>query len=897
MLIYNNLYPEYIILIFLIAVLMSASVTVSLSLLTKRVIREVAKIDPILGETVLSAVELSHDWKKMSQKEDWKTIVKEFFENAAKSVEEKGKVVKISILPPVPAFLILGFSALISAGIFLKQTWMGDRYEVVKKINAEITPPSYTLLSPYILQNEYEIKDVIAGSSISVRFETDSKIEMVKIKDEFSEKHPEKTGNIFSFSFQVTHDTSINFFGKMGVKWFENFESMQVSVKKDKEPEVQILSPEGEVLLRDEKRVMVSYDVKDDFGLTRLRFAFQKEGGSVQYLDLSMKEGETHIIGNYVWDLSWLEAGERIYGWIEALDNDAISGPKLGRSRTFTVEMFSLKKVLLSLLDRFDHLLGMMVDILALQIEQVIEGKKPFSKEAMRKVDEKENEVFNEFESIFSSVREELKVQGGEIGKIMSAYENFHSAVKERRKNEEDLKLLQQKFIKEVESTEQLILLLDRTWRDELLSFAQDEINKLLKKREELISRLEKGENVDEILRQLTKVNEMLRNIMNKLAQKLAEMPDDYLNPVDVERIRAGSEGERIFEELKRAVEEKNFQKAKELLNQYLNNLQELAGSMKNISGEMAMGGMEAFKTFSEVAKEINEIKEAEKKLKNEHLSRLSGGNEKLKQEVDEAENILKEYIEKARKHYRESVQRNAFPLRFPFIESRMNEVERGFNQMEMHVDEGNYEELMRESEMVKENLKALRDVAVGRENKENLETSKEYVEKIMEMIKKLSNLKISAGECNRLGEDQDSISRRLSSLRRKADELGSKNLMEKIERSLNSMEEARDKIEGNRNAEAIKKEKNAIGYLEEAQEELDKMINQMEGKRLLSLFPSEEGEILGSEVERGKVAIPEEEKYEAKEKLRRQIEEALKKGLPEEKKTYNKKYYNELIQ
>lgn len=863
---------------------------------TRRTIRKIAKIDPEAGEVLISSLELAREWEKGEKKEEWLTLVKEFMASAKKIIKEKESHVKVNIFPSLFFYLPALTSLIFLTAALLFYKWRGDKYEFIKNLKIDIIPPPYALIDPFSIFQTYELRDVLKGSSLRISFEVDKKVEKVRIMQNHSDYYADKENNFFSFPMRVTESGEIQILGKIGLKWFENPKAIKIQVKKDEIPEVTLLFPREDLLLKKEKKVMFTFDAKDDFGISSLRLAIDRDG-STEYLEILTGTGEKHIIKTLSYDASGMREGERAFAWIEVFDNDSISGPKIGRSKVISIEIYSPTKVLMQLLDRIDELFQLTLDVLGYQIEYVLEGTKPFSPDSLKNLDLKEDGIFSQFDELFKLAKERMKEHRGKLIKIMNAYRNFKNAVFERRRSRNNTGEMKSKFLKEIEENEKFILLLDKEWRDEILSIAREEIERLLKRKEELLAKLDSSKNPQQILKELEKINKMLMDILSKVGNKLAEIPEDYVNPVDKYRVQAGFEGQSILEEIRKALEEGNIERAKSLLKKYFESMEELSASLKNLSGEIAMGGMEAFKTFSEVMRDIKYIKEQEKSLQKKHVEEISQKDKNREKEIMEVKEKLKEYVEKSRSYYEEAKRNNAFPLRFPFLEEKLMDVEERFSELVRNVEEGDYGDLKENAVIQKEDLEHLKDVTAGRENKNKLQESGEYIEKIIKFLNELSKLRLPDNMRENLKNKQCELKEGLGRVRRKAGELGSENLMEKIKGAEDSMKKAERGIEEKKDVEAIGKEERAIRLLEEAEGEMEKMMEEMQGKRVLGFMPGEEGYEVGGEVERGNVKIPEEEKYEVKEKLRKKLESVLKEGLPEEKRSLNRKYYNELIE
>lgn len=896
----HNIYPDSLFILSIIALVIGLLIFLFLWVPVSRIARTLSSIDSETGEMITSALELSKEWGEKQESEEWTSLAREFFDSVETRIKEQKDRVKVPISPPIPFYLLPGVAMFFFLPVFLRYSWTGGRYEFVKPIKAEINPPSYTLINPYTISENYVLKNVPVGSTVTLKFEVKKEIERVKVLYNKKVEVPDIRDFEVIFPFSITSEENfeIKILGKRGVKWFENSRVFNIEVRRDKIPEVKLISPQEDLVLKNNRLVDIAFDAFDDYGITSSRLACRRENGKVDNTNLPAgKEIEKHILITHSHNFSYLNAGEKVDCWIEVFDNDSVRGPKAGKSKVFSIEIFSAKKMLMEALDSLSELLNKTVDILAIQIEKVLYGSPSFNRKGFSLLDEREDELFYEYDNLFDRIKNESAGYEGEIFKIINGYEDLKSAVKLRRHYTNNTKQVKKMFKNEMENTERFILLVDTNWRSETLSFLKEEIENLLKEREKLLTKLQKGGNPEEILKQLENITKEIENMLSKVAQSIVELPSDYLNPVDSGKIRAGFEGRQLLEEIKKALREGNREKARELLNQYFNMLKELSNSLNNLSGEMAYGGMEGFKTFGEVFSEINAIKERQKRLRNQHLSELARQNGIKKEDIEKMINQMKKYLQMSRNLYEEAMKKNAFPFRFPHIQEKLNATENRFNKMELELEEGNFDNLKDNAELQIEDLSNLSNLAIGGDNKKRLKNSRSQIQKLYKILERLSGLKVSYKTKNNLKQEQDRLSDKLNKISRKADELGSDNLMKNIEKAGQCMQGAAKNIGEEKNAQALKKEENALKHLKNAKNELEKMMEKMNGKRLLSLRPYEEGYQTGKEIQRGAVAIPAEEKSKIKDKFRKNLKEAVREGLPEEKKNYNEKYYNELVE
>ena len=120
-----------------------------------------------------------------------------------------------------------------------------------------------------------------------------------------------------------------------------------MTVVPDAVPVVELLAPEADAAPDNDIAVTVRGHAADDFGLTGLRLAYQDRGGPRSIAIASLSGSVTDTVVDHRWYLGGLGLlpGDSLVYWLEAADNDAISGPKIGRSGKQVIRLPSIEDV------------------------------------------------------------------------------------------------------------------------------------------------------------------------------------------------------------------------------------------------------------------------------------------------------------------------------------------------------------------------------------------------------------------------------------------------------------------------------------------------------------------------------------------------------------------------
>ncbi len=108
----------------------------------------------------------------------------------------------------------------------------------------------------------------------------------------------------------------------------------------DAVPTVEVVEPAGEIESDPRGTIAVRYRCADDYGISRLAFVARAAAGERRWA-LPLPAGARSAGGEYEWDLAALGAqpGEVVSGFVEAADNDTISGPKVAASAAISVRI------------------------------------------------------------------------------------------------------------------------------------------------------------------------------------------------------------------------------------------------------------------------------------------------------------------------------------------------------------------------------------------------------------------------------------------------------------------------------------------------------------------------------------------------------------------------------
>ncbi len=115
-----------------------------------------------------------------------------------------------------------------------------------------------------------------------------------------------------------------------------------IEAEPDQAPAVQLLAPGDPLDVTNMKSVELAYVIEDDFGLQSAELVWES-GKDRGKKPIALDAGARRVQGKLMWDLGELQisSGSEVRYWIEAKDNDSVSGPNLGRSRELHLRVTS----------------------------------------------------------------------------------------------------------------------------------------------------------------------------------------------------------------------------------------------------------------------------------------------------------------------------------------------------------------------------------------------------------------------------------------------------------------------------------------------------------------------------------------------------------------------------
>jgi hypothetical protein len=685
----------------------------------------------------------------------------------------------------------------------------------------------------------------------------------------------------------------------------------------------------------------LEYSARDDFGIAEINLVI-KVGEREEKIRLEKDDPRQLILrGQFKWDLGKLalREGEEALFHLQVLDNDTISGPKLGTSKPLRLRLKNLKAEHRQVAQMIQDLNNRMVDALGDHLESPVPGDKnaPIGSDN-EKLEKTLTDALTRTEEVMQRTEKDRMSDFATWSDLDALKRNLEFTKNELLQQQQQAKSAEDKLRARDEISselERMSLLSEdigkRLKSQEVASTAQD----LARGQERLMDALDKlqsgDKNLDAIMKQLSELAKTLASLQQALSQMAQQMPDDFMNAESM-RSLGFNEMFSALEEIRKKLMAGDLEGARQLARELFNQMasmvaslqnsqrQSMASSMGRMQGEMQRSNSE----LQQIAREQQEI-----------LLGTEGINKSALSERDSAlKETLDRFLEKALKELGQLTQ--VFPDREggdddPEItkkldETTMNQLVKNLIAKLLAKDFPGYGEgdKMARNELAKPHTPAQ-------------EPKVQLADKTLKNLK--SELDALMGEPGRALNEGDKktvrdLGQRQSALKERTDELHEKldslfqlfpnldpKILQGIKEAGNSMGSASDRLGELDSPGAVPPERSALERLSQSQQQMQSAMQQMAQRGQLGNMPvtrlfrqgrfmpggmlvplpgmpqfpqfDVEGGVTGLEMERFR--LPGKEDYKAPRNFREEILESLKQGIPPQMKDQIERYFKNL--
>jgi hypothetical protein len=734
-----------------------------------------------------------------------------------------------------------------------------------------------------------------------------------------------------------------------------------ITIEGDQVPQVRIAAPvDGLELDPDRQRVTIVYEASDDYGLSSLELVYRPQGGEEHRLALRPDEGRT-TRGSLQWDLSplSLKPGQAVGYYLEAKDNDAVSGPKKGVSNALTLKVYSAAEHRREALEKAEALWERLVTHLADRMEGADRSSPALPEAALanRPVDERgqslaldmgalaeeldalrdpPTELSSALWNVAKELREDVSAVAAQRTLLLRLTGKDDSGSKLKLADAKDGALarevgrrLSAAIATDIKNSERNVLYLEALLDRQKLQTLKELAKELKEDRAELSRLLEEYARTKDPAAQqaLLKQMDALRQRMAELQRRMAELSkgirDDFMNQEALQQLMEEQNLEAKLDEVEKLVREGKADEA-------MKKMQELAMQMDELLEALDEAGDRADEQADpELARMVEDFQE--------NLAETLRQQERLAEKT-------RELRDKYRTQQRERVARQGEALKRELLQ-RLDELDKSYRELERDrfgnlLDE-RAAEARQEIEHVQQALKA-NDFDLASEAADRLEEKAQGMAEQASEQRRLDEMFQNPPEVRRasrqlydtLQRDAKKAEEVAQSLRDLFPQPGSqmseaeRQQLQELARQQRDLEKRRQRLEqqmeeiGER-APLFNEE--AHGQLQQAGERMQAAGDRLSGRDAARGYGEQQGalqalrglqqamEQAGRSGGKGgiplplkragghgrgteKVEIPDEDPNAAPREFRKDVMDAMKQGAPDRYRDQNKRYYEELV-
>ncbi len=511
----------------------------------------------------------------------------------------------------------------------------------VGRIKLTIIPPDYTGLSEETKEEGHI--EALKGSVANLEVQATKEVKEAKmILNQESElplriQGDRLTGNLLVFypgTYSIKVKDDLGFENQRPVAY-------QIRLIPDKYPEAEIVSPAKDLEISGNEVIPIVYTASDDFGITSARLSYQM-GGMERFINLKSPTN-VRSLGpeTFKWDLGSLilTAGDRVIYRLEVSDNDTVSGPKVGYSRTFSLTVRDEKSRATREVEEAQRVSDALLDLLADQLEET-----------------KDRETLGKgLDAVLKRVDKSLEQMGERVERFdLEALKRNLTSLKERVSQESKETVTQE--------LERLSLLAEEIAKRARMNEVETLAKELRNRQRRLVDFLDElkasptREGLEAAMKELRKLAELLRSVMETMSKLATQLPDEFINSQEL----SGLDFQDLFkdlEEIHKKLLAGDIAGALEAAQRLLQALSEMMAALgragaqagmaqfDRLQGEMSRQAGELDKILAEqkeVLRETERVNEAIKeKLEEETGKRLDRSLSRLEEILEKLERLL----------------------------------------------------------------------------------------------------------------------------------------------------------------------------------------------------------------------------------------------------------------
>lgn len=416
----------------------------------------------------------------------------------------------------------------------------------------------------------------------------------------------------------------------------------KIVLREDAAPVVRLDEPDQDRVVQLDDDVDVAWNAEDDFGVTEVRVVVKRQGSArepfIKKLQQLSSVRQARGRGSFSIGDVLARPGEKLAVTIEAVDNDTIGGPKVGRSTTRVLTVFSATQHHREVIQRLQELLTHMVEVLGDELDAPLDAEKDAA--GMRRTVERhkssialraaamlklfddtlvaisDDELFADDDGVRRALANmRLDLQRSELEK-RNAIERTPAPVGDKPVPGALWRRVVESQGRFVDRVEKHVLYLEELLQRERVLEAQKLVKDMKRAQQDLKELLqqykESGDPAarDALLDEIRRMQQQLQELAARLGELRREVPDEYLNSETAEAEKMMDDAQSLDE----MIEEGRLDDAAKALEQMLEQTQKMVDDLDKTGEELGTKeNKELREKFDRFAQELQSLEAGQK--------------------------------------------------------------------------------------------------------------------------------------------------------------------------------------------------------------------------------------------------------------------------------------------
>jgi hypothetical protein len=828
---------------------------------------------------------------------------------------------------------------------------------VISSLDITIMPPVYSKL-PIVNQRDNGNISVLPGSKIKITVDASRELHRATLEfSDSTTKAMNINGSSASLEFSATKE--INYQIVINDKQnFSNANPILYFLKLlvDVPPTIELISPTEDLKLGSQTKVSLVSKISDDYGFSKLSLNYRLSTSkyrtpetkfSTLSIPISKETKEDEIY--YTWDLSplYLAEGEALVYYLEVFDNDIVNGPKSTRTKEMAIIIPSMDEIFQSaekeqesstkeLAETFKEADKLQQEMKKIS-DDLKQNKRDINWQEKEKIEkaaekfEKIGEKLNEVSQKLSDMQKDLMKNNllsketmekyNELQNLMdqfnsedlkNAFKKMQDALKGMMRENvqmslEDLKANEEMIKNSIERTLNLLKRIQVEQKvDELVKRTENltqKIDELKNKTEnknlnDSSSREELSQRQKDVSENLDQLNKEMQDLDKKM-NDLKDMPKEMMDKIQKEFDKQNND--KLSDEAKKFLQQMQKQNAMQNQQKLSSNMGEMKQQLQQLQEQMQQ--MNQMKTFYEMVKTLDNLltlSKDQEKLKNQtskmnyQSSELSKAAQQQNELQSELSKILQNMNSLSQKSFAITPEMgSSIGKAFSEMQQAQTAMQNQNARLAENKQTGSMQYLNEAASMMKGAMDQMMNGSKGGSGMmgmmQQLQQMAQQQMQLNQMTQSMQNGQMSQqmmAQMQRLAQQQEMIRKSLEQLNQEAKETGqSKKIPANLDKVLDEMKEVvtnlhSEKVDDN----LIKQQEKILSKLLDAQRSMNERDYEKDRK-------SNAGKT-GARISPPELILSTEE---GKNKLRDELQKAIREGYKKDYEDLIRKYFEAL--